>query len=164
MDLFDKLRITDDAERDLVVDLIRAKTRSLQKVQVSRSGEIKRELTRVEGQKNELLNLRLSGEIDPDTYASKSTEFRDRASHLTILIDAGNRNQEELAEITLKTFELSQSLKHKLFTADYDAKRRILDIVCLNFLLEDVTLVPTMRKPFDMLVEGLVLSYGEPSF
>jgi hypothetical protein len=38
----------------------------------------------------------------------------------------------------------------------YDAKRRLLEIVCLNCTLNGVTLVATMRKPFDVLAEGLV--------
>ncbi len=48
-------------------------------------------------------------------------------------------------------------------TADYAAKRRILEIVFLNCRLDDTTLVPTMRKPFDILAEGLVsnLSRGD---
>ena len=33
----------------------------------------------------------------------------------------------------------------------------ILEIVFLNFRLDDVTLVPTMRKPFDVLAEGLLV-------
>jgi site-specific DNA recombinase len=41
-------------------------------------------------------------------------------------------------------------------TADYDAKRRILEIVCLNCELDGVTLVPEIRKPFDVLAEGLI--------
>ena len=40
--------------------------------------------------------------------------------------------------------------------ADSSAKRRILEITCLNFSLDGVSLCPTMRKPFDMLAEGLV--------
>ncbi len=36
-------------------------------------------------------------------------------------------------------------------------KRRILEILCLNCRLDDVSLFPTMRKPFDMLAEGLLL-------
>ena len=35
------------------------------------------------------------------------------------------------------------------------AKRRILEVVCLNFTLDGVTLVPEMRKPFDVFAEGL---------
>jgi len=35
------------------------------------------------------------------------------------------------------------------------AKRRILEIVCLNWKLDGVSLVPAWRKPFDLLAEGL---------
>jgi hypothetical protein len=53
-------------------------------------------------------------------------------------------------------FELSQTLRQKWLPADYDAKRRILEIVCLNCKLDGVTLVPEIRKPFDVLTEGLL--------
>ncbi len=35
-------------------------------------------------------------------------------------------------------------------------KRKLVEIVVLNFSLEAESLVPTVRKPFDMLVEGLM--------
>ena len=66
--------------------------------------------------------------------------------------------QERTANLAVKAFELSQSLQAKWVTSDYDAKRRILEIVCLNWRLDDASLVPTMRKPFDVLAEGLVLN------
>ena len=53
-------------------------------------------------------------------------------------------------------FELSQTLRQHWLTADYYARRRILEIVCLNCRLDDATLVCEMRKPFDALVEGLI--------
>lgn len=62
----------------------------------------------------------------------------------------------ETIDIAVKAFELSQRLRDRWVTADYDAKRRILEIVCLNCKLVDASLVVTMRKPFDLLVEGLV--------
>ena len=46
--------------------------------------------------------------------------------------------------------------------SDYAEKRRVLEIVFLNFVLDDVTLVPTTRKPFDMLAEGLLVSSSRP--
>ena len=67
-----------------------------------------------------------------------------------------DRGHDENADIAIKAFELSQSLMGKWLTADYAAKRQILEIVCLNWLLDDVTLIPTMRKPFDVLAEGLL--------
>jgi hypothetical protein len=41
-------------------------------------------------------------------------------------------------------------------TADDDAKRRLLEIVCLNCTLDGATLVRELRKPFDVLAEGLL--------
>ena len=40
--------------------------------------------------------------------------------------------------------------------ADYPEKRRLLGIVFLNLRLDGVTLVSTVRKPFDVLAEGLL--------
>jgi hypothetical protein len=42
------------------------------------------------------------------------------------------------------------------YFADYDAKRRILEIVRLNRILDGATPVPEIRKPFDVLAEGLI--------
>src|SRR5271166_6389839 len=57
-----------------------------------------------------------------------------------------------------KASRLSRQLPpfgHPHVTADYDAERRILEIVCLNCKLEGATLIPKMRKLFDVLAEGL---------
>ena len=56
----------------------------------------------------------------------------------------------------MKAFELSQTLQAKWVNADVRANRQILEILCLNFLLDGVTLVPEWRKPFDVLAKGLV--------
>ena len=72
------------------------------------------------------------------------------------IIMVGEMRDFETAEIAVKAFELSQTLTEKWLNADYRAKHQLLEIVCLNFSLEDVTLVPTIRKPFDVLAKGLV--------
>lgn len=43
-------------------------------------------------------------------------------------------------------------------TGEVKTKRIILSVLCLNFSLEGATLVPTMRKPFDLMAEGLFSS------
>jgi hypothetical protein len=47
-------------------------------------------------------------------------------------------------------------LRSQWFTADYDAKRRILEIVCLNCRLDGVNLVPSIKEPFDVFAKGLL--------
>jgi site-specific DNA recombinase len=70
--------------------------------------------------------------------------------------DVLDRTRDENAALAPEVFELSQTLRQKWLTADYAEKRKILEIVWLNCSLVDATLVPVIRKPFDVLVEGLV--------
>ena len=62
----------------------------------------------------------------------------------------------ETADLAASVFELSETIRQQWLTADYDAKGRMLEIVFLNCWLDGATLVPTMRKPFDILAEGFV--------
>lgn len=71
-------------------------------------------------------------------------------------IERCDRGRNKIIDIAVKAFELSQNLRAKWFAVDHAAKRRLLEIVCLNFSLVDVSLVPEMRKPFDLLAEGLL--------
>ncbi len=154
--LFAKLRIKDGEVRDWVLRVLRARTREEQEYTREQRAELHRQLTVIEGQRDRLLNLRLLGEIEADTFAAKSTELRDREAQLRLQIDCVARSHDENADIAIKAFELSQSLTSNWLTADYAAKRQILEIVGLNWRLDDVTLIPEMRKPFDVLAEGLL--------
>jgi hypothetical protein len=120
--------------------------------------QLQRELTQLRQQQDRLLNLRLLEEIGTDTFAAKGTELRDRIAQLTLQLQAFDRNRGEQAELAIKTFELSQSLMAKWIAADYAAKRQLLEIVFLNFKLNGVTLSYEMRKPFDVLAKGLLVS------
>ena len=72
--------------------------------------------------------------------------------------NAADADCNEQAKLAAKVFELSQGLEQKWVGAKYAGKRELLELVCLNFRLDGVTLVPEMRKPFDMLAEGLKIS------
>jgi site-specific DNA recombinase len=122
-----------------------------------RGDDLRQRHSEIVDQQDRLLNLRLLEEIEADTYAQKATELRDEETHLSLEMERLTRERYEIADIAVKAFELSQDLRAKWFNADYAAKRRILEITCLNFSLDGVTLVPVMRKPFDMLAEGLDL-------
>jgi site-specific DNA recombinase len=156
LSLFEKLRIQDEKVRDWFGKVLRERTRFQQQQNESDLSELNRQLALVRRQQDQLLNLRLHEEIEKETYAAKGTELRDRAARLSLQIETHDRGRAELGEIAIKAFELSQTLKDKWLTADYRAKRRLLEIVCLNFNLDDVTLVAEWRKPFDILANGLV--------
>ena len=90
--------------------------------------------------------------------AEEATELRDREANFKLQLDACDLGRHENGELAVKAFEPSQNLRGKWLTADYSVKRRYLEIVFLNFVLDHITLVPTTRKPFDVLAEGLLVS------
>jgi hypothetical protein len=94
-----------------------------------------------------------AADISPAPLTSISSRHRDPPK-TTIMI---KWDLESSATPATKAFELSQRLSEKWLTADSFAKRGLLEMICLNFRLDGVSLGFEMRKPFDLLAEGLVL-------
>jgi hypothetical protein len=93
------------------------------------------------------LDLRLANEVEADTFAKKNqADLRDRLANLKLQLDALDRSHDETADLAAKVFELSQTLREHWLTADYAAKRRILEIVFLNCRLDGATLVRTIKS------------------
>ena len=155
LDLFGKIRIDDPAVRGWFAAVLRAQTADEQEESRKRRADLKRQLTALEGQQDRLLNLRLADEIDADAFAAKRRELRDREAALKLAVEVADRSHAETADLAARAFELSQALGEKWVTADHAEKRAILEILCLNLTLSDATLCYEMRKPFDVLVEGL---------
>lgn len=156
LSLFDKLRVEDEEFRNTFTEELRKATNWDLAGSSKDDGDLKKRHTEVVRLQGQLLNLRLLEEIDADTYACKAQELRDEETELRLKIERCSRGRNELIDIAVKAFELSQNLRSKWFAADYVAKRRILEIVCLNWKLVGVSLVPEMRKPFDLVAEGLL--------
>lgn len=154
--LFDKMRIEDDEVRDWFRAVLASKTKDVQADSRAQRAELQRQESLLAAQKERLLNLRIEAQIDDATFLRKQTELRDRVASITLQLEALNRTGDENAELTSRVFELSQSLRQRWLTADFAEKRKILEIVWLNCQLNDATLVPQMRKPFDLLAEGLI--------
>jgi site-specific DNA recombinase len=154
--VFDRMRVSDPNVREWFGAVLRSQTRDSQDQAKEQRAEMQRQLSSVLAQQDRLVNLRLNEEIDADTFAKKQTELRDRESALKLNTEALDRSHHEIADLAVKAFELSQTLREQWLTADHATKRRILEIVCLNCTLVDASLVCEMRKPFDVLAEGLV--------
>ena len=153
--MFDRMRIGDDSVREWFRAVLVAQTKDSQADSRAQRSELQRQASLLVAQQDRLLNLRIEDQIDEETFVRKQTEFRDRLASIKLQLDTVDRSHDENADLAAKVFELSQTLRQQWLTADYAAKRRILEIVCLNCRLVDVTLVPSIRKPFDVLVEGL---------
>jgi site-specific DNA recombinase len=161
--VFDRMRVGDDGVREWFRAVLASQTRDAQKDSVAQRSELQRQETLLVAQQDRLLNLRLEDQIDQETYARKDTELRDRLGRIRLQIDVLDRSHDETADLAVKVFELSQTLRNQWITGDCDAKRRLLEIVWLNCCLDGEKLVPELRKPFDVLAEGLVVSESRGS-
>ncbi len=154
--IFDRMRIEDESVRDWFRAVLVSQTKDAQVDSAAQRAELQRQAALLVQQQDRLLNLRIADDIDDVTFAQKQTELRDRLASIKLQLDAVDRSHDEMGELAVKVFELSQTLRQKWLTANYAEKRRILEIVWLNCSLNDATLCPTMRKPFDVLAEGLI--------
>lgn len=59
-------------------------------------------------------------------------------------------------ELAVNLFDWTQKAADVWRDSNNAVRWQILDSICLNRTVGDVTLVPTMRKPFDVLAEGLI--------
>lgn len=158
--VFRQIRIEDDNVRQWFLKVLRAKAKDVQKTNVQEQERIQTQLTRIRQQQERLLNMRLAEEVDAETFGRKNVELRQESDRLKLLLEVNDKSRAEYGDIAIKAFELSQSLEDKWLTADTRAKRHLLEIVCLNLALDGVNLVPTIRKPFDVLTKGIKEAYG----
>jgi hypothetical protein len=77
--------------------------------------------------------------------------LHDRQAALRVQLEASDRDDHEVAELAIKAFELSQSLKERWVKSDYNAKRTILSIMLETVRLNCENLEFPLRKPFDLL-------------
>ena len=154
--MFEQIKVKDEDVREWFRAVLKAQTADAQTDTRAQRVELQRQATLLVGQQERLLNLLLADGIDQDAFASKQTQLRDRLAAIKLQLDALDRSHDETADLACRVFELSQTLRERWIGADYSAKRRILEIVCLNFRLDGATLVPEMRKLFDVLAEGLI--------
>ena len=85
LEFFDRFKVQDGKVREWIVVVLRAKTHDAQEATANWQEDLQRQPTETQ---NRLLNLRLAGEIDPQTFAKKSTDLRDTGAALRLCLDA----------------------------------------------------------------------------
>ena len=106
--------------------------------------------------KDRLLNAYLSGTIDDATYTAKSDELKGEAAKAEETIERLNGDAPIDAALGLRLFDWSQNVADLWLGSNITQKREILDLLSLNRVLGDVSLVLEKRKPFDFLAERLI--------
>lgn len=140
--------------RDLLSQVMRS--RLLLDLAESRlhADETNRLLALLEGQQDELLNLRLAGTIDQQRFETKQAEIDRRASILRSQRDQMAKDQEHIETATASSGELFRAICRHWHEADYGFKRRVLETLFGRFRLFKDELRPDNRTPFELLLAG----------
>jgi len=113
-----------------------------------------------------LLNAYLAGTVEEVAFTAKSNELKAEAAKTGEAFAQVGDAAPARGETALVLFDWSQRAADLWHGSNNSIRREILDSVCLNRILSDVSLVTTKRKPFDVFAERPVLedSRGERIF
>lgn len=117
----------------------------------------------LKGMQDRLLTVFLAGAVDEATFRAKSAELGGQMAVVEESLRKLGESDKHRGEVARTVFGWSQNAADLWRGSNSSVRRDILDLVCLNRTLGDVTLYAPKRKPFDVLAEGLKIenSRGE---
>lgn len=132
-------------------EALREGNKSTLQLQKNRLNSLNKQHDKVNARLSRLYDVKFDGEIAEDLFQAKESEYRTQLIEIESQIDSTNTINPNFYEDGCKILELSKRLYCLYVKANYEEKGRILKFVALNFILDDLTLYPTYRKPFDLI-------------
>jgi len=152
--LFEDMHMRCDLLRSWLIAVLRERMKGGQSASEQKLSELRRQLSRVSNQQDELLELRISGKIDDDHFESKRSDLQERQAHLTRQIDSRMSDESRSVERAAQAADVFRLIVECWPSADFAVKRRILENVFSGFTLDGEILVPNKRTPFELLIAG----------
>jgi len=119
-----------------------------------RAEEVKRQLSLIEGQRDELLNLRLAKAIPDDRFESKQAELLEREALIRRQVQAMDELRSQNNTLAARAPEVFRLVQENWETIDRSAKHEILKLLFGRFVLDDRTLVPGNETPLELFRAG----------
>jgi site-specific DNA recombinase len=94
---------------------------------------------------------KLDGTISPAFFDQKSSEWRSEQADILRKIEQHQRANQTYVDEGVRLLELAQRAIYLYERQEMREKRRLLDFVFSNSTWKDGCLIPTYRKPFDMM-------------
>lgn len=104
-----------------------------------------------------LLNAYLAGTVDEDVYKAKSNELKAETANVDATLGQLGDVDPARGELAVTLFDWTQKAAEIWRGSNNTVRRQILDSVCLNRTVGDLSLVLEKRKPFDIFAERLDL-------
>lgn len=117
-------------------------------LQENRLNSLQIQYERANNRINRLFDLRMDKEIDQTDFKTKENEYKTQLIEIKAQIDSAKAVNPNFYEDGCRTLELSNRLYIQYVKASYEEKAKILKTIASNYTINDVTIVPTYRKPF----------------
>ena len=106
----------------------------------------------IKNKMDNLLEMRLNGEIDGDAFAIKKTELSQRQDEVMKKLDQLNQTNKDWGEQTDICLKLAVRAQRAWKIGSKPLKRELLKSLCSNVLLKDSQLEFELRKSFDVIL------------
>lgn len=114
--------------------------------------QFEKQKVRLEKQKEKLADLLLDDRIDPEIYDSRREKIRMDLDEINKQIEAHRAASPENLEDGIKLLELMQVAETLYKNQTMDEKRKLIQIIYSNSILDKRKLQLNYKKPFDLLV------------
>lgn len=149
-----KITLTDDITEWLIAGL-KERSKNVLKLQENRYNSLKSRYDKVSNRISRLYDSKFDGDINDEMFSVKESEYNSHLIEIKSQIDSVQAINGDGYEYGYKTFELSNKLYRQYVRANYEDKAKILKFIASNYVLNDVSLSATYRKPFSFIAEGL---------
>lgn len=138
---------------DWIMKAFEQRHKNTAKIEQNRLLLLQNEQSRVSTRLSKLYDLKLDGEIPDEIFRSKEMEYQQAIMTLKDQLDSSVKTNPKFFEDAHKILELSKSLHSLYVKADYHEKAHLLKLISSNYILNDISICPTYRKPFSFFNE-----------
>jgi len=149
-----RLKFNDAALHDWFQGVLIARTSTGLEQSQKALTQLRKQLTEVKNQQAELLRLRIASEITSDDFSAMKAEIQAREANLKLQVEAAEQKHTKGTQVVHQVLHLVQTLPSRWSGMGVSAKRQTLDTLFTSLRLDGTSLVPTMRRPFDVLIGG----------
>jgi hypothetical protein len=152
--MFSKMRPDIPAVRSWLITLLQKRIEYAYQADTRKLSELRRLHSLVQGQRNELLNLRLTGAVNDEQFLEKQGELQEQEEKYREQIETSDRQQQQTVALAERAPQVFRIIQDKWAVMPRPTKRRILEIIFENLVLVGGQLAPSNRTPFELLAAG----------
>jgi hypothetical protein len=133
--------------------------KSSRRLSENRLNSLQNDLARVNQRLSRLYDAKFDGDsIDEEVFKIKESEYKASIAEIKAQIRTLADGNPNFYQDACRTLELSKRLFPLFLESSYEERASILKLLASNYALvnaSDVSILPTYRKPFDIIAEGL---------